>query len=173
MFHRALAVASMALILAITVSPSRAQNWAELYATGQAVAPGHRALPRTTPLPVPRSSVIGLIRRSAERHGVPVRLALAVSHVETRHNCTARGRAGELGPLQIKPATARGIGYRGPVSALRSCGAGLDMGMRHLAIAYRRCGSKVGAAALHNGGLGASCRSTRYTGRVMAALGRV
>jgi soluble lytic murein transglycosylase-like protein len=172
MFHRVL-LGLAALALAFITTPVQAQNWAELYAQGQAVAPGHRAMPRRVPLPVARSSVIGLIQRSAQRHGVPVRLAIAVSHVESRHRCDARGRAGELGPLQVKPATARGLGYRGPASALRSCGPGLEWGMRHLAAAYRKCGSKAGAARLHNRGLGSSCSGpSRYVGLVNAALRR-
>ena len=75
--------------------------------------------------------------------------------------------------MQIKPATARGLGYTGPASALNSCGAGLEWGMRHLAVAYQRCGSAAGAAALHNRGLGASCGRTAYSHRVtrlMASL---
>lgn len=121
-------------------------------------------------------AVTDLTRRIADvatRHGVPVRLALAVARVESGMRCVARGRAGELGPLQIKPATARGLGYTGPVSALNSCGAGLEWGMRHLAAAYRRCGTHAGAAALHNCGLAASCGRTAYSARVtrlMASL---
>ena len=57
------------------------------------------------------SSVQTLVIKSAHRHGVPASLALKVVKVESGFNCTARGRAGELGPLQIKPATARGIGW--------------------------------------------------------------
>ena len=57
---------------------------------------------------------------AAKRHGVPLAVARAVIRMESGGRCEARGRAGELGPLQIKPATARGIGYRGPISGLRS-----------------------------------------------------
>jgi soluble lytic murein transglycosylase-like protein len=174
MFHRVLALASLAFVLMIAVSPSRAQTWAEMYATGQVVAPGHRALPRTAPMPIARSSVEHLIRRSAERHGVPVRLALAVAKVESNFRCNAIGRAGERSVLQIKPATARGLGYRGSAAGLTNCGAGLDFGMRHLAAAWRRCGSKAGAMRLHNRGLGSSCHGGgAYVVRAMAALGRV
>lgn len=118
----------------------------------------------------------GVARRVAEvaaRHGVPARFAVAVARVESRLRCQAVGRHGELGPLQIKPATARGLGYTGPTSALNSCGAGLEWGMRHLAIAYQRCGTSAGAAALHNRGLASSCTRTAYSNavaRVMASL---
>ena len=85
---------------------------------------------------------------AAKRHGVPLAVARAVIRMESGGRCEARGRAGELGPLQIKPATARGIGYRGPISGLRSCTAGLDIGMKHLAMALQR-----GSVAFHNAGI--------------------
>lgn len=121
----------------------------------------------------PDSGIAGRVAESAVRHGVPAGLAVAVARLESGLRCQARGRAGELGPLQIKPATARGLGYRGPASALNSCGAGLEWGMRHLAVAYRRCGTHAGAAALHNRGLAAACTRTAYSLRVtrlMASL---
>lgn len=105
-----------------------------------------------------------LIDTAARRHGVPVNIARAAVRVESKGRCNARGRAGELGPLQIKPATARGLGYSGPASALATCGAGLEWGMRHLALAYRKCGH-VGP---HNYGLGGGCMRTAYVRKVMA-----
>ena len=105
------------------------------------------------------------IDAAARRHGVPVHVARATVRVESRGQCNARGRAGELGPLQIKLSTARGLGYRGSASALATCGAGLEWGMRHLAVAYRKCGH-VGP---HNYGLGGGCRRTAYVRKVMMA----
>lgn len=103
-----------------------------------------------------------LFAASASRHGVPVNIALAVIRLESGGRCDARGRHGELGPLQIKPATARGLGYGGPTSALATCGAGLEWGMRHLALAYRKCGHP----GPHNYGLGGSCRRTAYVQKI-------
>lgn len=174
MLNRLIGLVAIAFVLTLAVMPVRAhETWAELYAKGAAVPAGVRAMPRAAPLPVPRNSVVGLVQRSAERHGVPVALAVAVSHVESRHRCDARGQAGEMGPLQILPATARGLGYRGSAAGLRNCGVGLDLGMRHLAMAWKRCGTKTGAARLHNRGLGSSCSGpSRYVGLVSAALRR-
>ncbi len=151
-------------------------TWAMLYATGQPDAEG--SAPRqmrgrvdaAAPQGADRSSVARRISEAASRHGVPASLALAVARVESNMRCEARGRAGELGPLQIKPATARGLGYAGPASALNSCGAGLEWGMRHLAVAYRQCGSAAGAAALHNRGLASSCTRTAYSSRVTRVM---
>jgi Transglycosylase SLT domain len=95
-----------------------------------------------------------LIVTTAERYGVPKFLALKVAKVESSFTCDAQGKAGELGPLQIKPETARMIGYRGVISALRSCGAGLEWGMKHLALAIRS-----GGVWKHNQGLAAKVKS--------------
>jgi hypothetical protein len=100
------------------------------------------------------SFVQKLIAASAERYGVPKSLALKVAKVESSFTCDAEGRAGELGPLQIKPATARMIGYKGLISALRSCGAGLEWGMKHLAMAL-----SAGGLWKHNQGLAAKRKS--------------
>lgn len=151
-------------------------TWATLYAAGQPAletsAPRQMRGPAgvTAPQGGDRSTVAQRISEVAARHGVPASLALAVARVESNMRCQARGRAGELGPLQIKPATARGLGYSGPASALNSCGAGLEWGIRHLAVAYRQCGSAAGAAALHNRGLASSCTRTAYSSRVTRVM---
>lgn len=111
----------------------------------------------------------GVIAAMARRQGVPVRLALAVVAVESRGNCRAVGRAGELGPLQIKLRTARGLGYRGSAAGLRNCGVGLYWGMRHLALSYRKCRSAV----LHQKGLAGSCRRTSYSAKVQRMASRI
>jgi hypothetical protein len=108
-----------------------------------------------------------MIAAAAKRHGVPIELALIVADVESQSNCFARGMAGELGPLQIKPATARLLGYTGPEFALQSCGEGLEWGMKHLALALQQ-----GGVWKHNQGLWAKQRSaygTKYERTVLAS----
>jgi hypothetical protein len=89
-----------------------------------------------------------LIVMVAQRYGVPVELALRVADIESGCDCYARGAHGELGPLQIKPATARMLGYEGPDFALQTCGEGLEWGMKHLALAIQ-----LGGVWKHNQGL--------------------
>jgi len=108
-----------------------------------------------------------MIAAAAQRYGVPIELALIVADVESHTNCFAVGLAGELGPLQIKPATARLIGYTGPDFALQSCGEGLEWGMKHLALALQH-----GGVCKHNQGLWAKQRSaygTKYERTVLAS----
>lgn len=109
-----------------------------------------------------------MIIAAAQRHGVPIDLALRVAQVESRCDCFARGRHGELGPLQIKPTTARVLGYSGNDQALQSCGEGLEWGMKHLALALKR-----GGVWKHQQGLWAKQRNAngqKYEKSVLAAF---
>jgi len=94
-----------------------------------------------------------LIRKAAAKHGVPVNIAKAVVQVESNFNPRARGSAGEVGLMQIKPATARGIGYRGSTKALYDPETNLEWGMRYLAGAHKRAGGDVcGTILRYNAG---------------------
>lgn len=103
----------------------------------------------------PAGDVERLVLAAADRNGVPGWIGLRVAQVESRLDCHALGRHGELGPLQIKPTTARDLGFKGSDSELQSCGAGLEWGMKHLAMALAR-----GGVWKHQQGLYAKSRST-------------
>jgi soluble lytic murein transglycosylase-like protein len=77
-----------------------------------------------------------LIRRHAAENGVPAALADAVVRIESRYNPRA-SNGGALGLMQIKPQTARGLGYGGPASGLLDAETNLRFGMKYLAQAYR------------------------------------
>jgi len=108
-------------------------------------------------------------RAAAARFGVPMSTALAVCRLESGFRCTAVGGAGELGLLQIKLNTARGLGYRGTRRGLLGCATGAYWGMKHLALAIRK-----GGVWKHNQGLGAKrpTRAARIYARKVAALRR-
>nr|WP_319387691.1 lytic transglycosylase domain-containing protein [uncultured Roseibium sp.] len=94
-----------------------------------------------------------LIRKAAAKHGVPVKIAKAVVEVESNFNPRARGRAGEVGLMQIKPATARGIGYRGSTNALYDPETNIEWGMKYLAGAHERAnGDLCGTILRYNAG---------------------
>ncbi|WP_236042489.1 lytic transglycosylase domain-containing protein [Roseibium aggregatum] len=100
-----------------------------------------------------KSNYAKLIRKAAAKHGVPVKIAKAVVEVESNFNPRARGRAGEVGLMQIKPATARGIGYRGSTKALYDPATNLEWGMKYLAGAHKRAnGDLCGTILRYNAG---------------------
>lgn len=115
-----------------------------------------------------------LIRKAARKHGVPERVALAVVQVESNFNPRARGSAGEIGLMQIKPATARGLGFRGASKALYDPQTNLEWGMRYLAGAHKRAsGDLCGTILRYNAGHFAKRMnpvSSRYCSKVKAIL---
>ena len=111
-----------------------------------------------------------LIAKHAEENGVPVTLAHAVITIESRYNPRARGQAGEIGLMQIKPATARGMGYQGSIKALYDPDTNLRWGMKYLGEAHRRGGGTVcGTILKYNAGhyaKGMNKVSAKYCGKV-------
>jgi soluble lytic murein transglycosylase-like protein len=115
--------------------------------------------------------VPGIIAEAARSAGVPVALAQAVAHVETRHRCGMIGGVGERGPMQVRPSTAHGLGYRGPVAGLSDCRTGAAWGMRYLRLALDRArGDWMHGATLYNAGIGSRRTRSAYGQRVLAAV---
>lgn len=97
-----------------------------------------------------------IIARHAAKHGVPLSLARAVVRVESNFRANARGRAGEIGLMQIKPATARGMGYSGSAKGLYDPETNIRYGMKYLAGAHRLGGGDTcGTILRYNAGHGA------------------
>lgn len=112
-------------------------------------------------------SVQNMVIAEAKRQGVPVGLALAVAKAESNFRCGAIGRAGERGVMQIKPQTARGLGYKGPASGLNNCATGIRYGMIYLKQAYRKAGGNAHhAATLYNAGIYSKKKSSSYAKKI-------
>lgn len=111
-----------------------------------------------------------LISSHARSQGVPESLAHAVISVESNYRANARGSAGEVGLMQIKPATARMMGYRGTAKGLYNPETNIKYGMLYLAKAHQLGGGTTcGTILKYNAGHGAKRMnpvSQRYCGKV-------
>lgn len=97
-----------------------------------------------------------IVSRYAKEYGVPASLAHAVIHVESNYRVDARGGAGEVGLMQIKPATARMLGFQGNHKALFDPETNIRYGMKYLAMAQDLSdGSTCGTILKYNAGHGA------------------
>lgn len=85
-----------------------------------------------------RGAIDKIIDRHAKANGVPLKLARAVVRIESNYRTNARGSAGEVGLMQIKPATARLMGYRGSLRGLFDPETNIKYGMKYLGIAHER-----------------------------------
>lgn len=116
-----------------------------------------------------------IIARYAAAYGVPVSLAHAVVRVESNYRANARGSAGEIGLMQIKPATARGLGYSGSAKGLYNPETNIKYGMKYLGQAHKLSGgSTCGTILKYNAGHGAKRMnpvSARYCAKVRRHLG--
>ena len=127
--------------------------------------------------PVPAVAVSGdadldrLIATHAAQNGVPLELAHAVIRKESRHNPRATGR-GTIGLMQIKPATARGIGYRGSAQGLYDPDTNLTWGMRYLGRAYELAGGDICGTVLRYQGGHRATRMTKASSRYCADVKR-
>ncbi|MBL1406650.1 MAG: transglycosylase SLT domain-containing protein [Rhizobiales bacterium] len=103
-----------------------------------------------------RARYTALITKYAQAYGVPVRLAHAVVQVESNFRANARGGVGEIGLMQLRLATARGIGYKGSAKALYNPETNIKYGMKYLGKAYKLGGGTTcGAILKYNAGHGA------------------
>ncbi len=99
----------------------------------------------------------GRIAAHAKAAGLPAELAEAVVRHESRFNPKARGRHGEIGLMQIKPQTARALGYSGTAAGLYDVETNLKWGMAYLAGAYKLAGGDTcGTILRYNAGHGAT-----------------
>jgi len=93
------------------------------------------------------SSIQSLITSVANQFGVPPSIALAVAQKESGFNQAAVGAAGELGVMQLMPATAAGLGVD-PSDLTQNVTGGVSL----LASLYQQFGDWSDALAAYNAG---------------------
>jgi len=84
-----------------------------------------------------RAQYEALVATHAQANGVPEALVHRVIVRESRYQPHLIGRGGTIGLMQIKLATARGLGYTGTADGLRDPNTNLTYAVKYLAGAYR------------------------------------
>ncbi len=115
-----------------------------------------------------------IINRYAATYGVPSALAHAVVRHESNFQPNVRGKAGEIGLMQIKLSTARSLGYTGSAKGLYDPSTNIQFGMKYLAMAQKLGGgSTCGTILKYNAGHGAkrmNPTSAKYCSSVKAYM---
>jgi len=88
-----------------------------------------------------RAQYEALVATHASANGVPEALVHRVIVRESKYQPALVGRGGTIGLMQIKLATARGLGYTGTAEGLRDPETNLTYGVKYLAGAYRAANS--------------------------------
>src|SRR5213080_3383927 len=89
-----------------------------------------------------------LVAVHARANNVPEALVHRVIVRESKYHPDLVGRGGTIGLMQIKLATARGLGYTGDAAGLRDPDTNLAYGIKYLAGAWRAANSDH-ARAVH------------------------
>ncbi len=95
-----------------------------------------------------RPVILAKIEVHAAGAGVPVDTATAVVLQESSFRPNVTGAAGEIGLMQLKCQTARGIGYKGSCEELYDPDTNLHYGLRYLKKALNR-----GSVGYYNAGI--------------------
>lgn len=124
-----------------------------------------------------RQSYIDIVRREASARGLPPEVAEAVAHVETGFRPDAVGAVGEIGLMQIRPATAEMLGHDGGALGLFDPETNARFAVRYLATAWKLANGDLCRALMkYRAGHGAevmSPLSANYCLRAKAYLARL
>ena len=109
-----------------------------------------------------RAQYDALVASHAQANGVPEALVHRVIVRESRYQPHLIGRGGTIGLMQIKLATARGLGYTGTAEGLRDPNTNLTYAVKYLAGAYRAAnGDHKRAMAYYASGYYAAAKRQR------------
>jgi soluble lytic murein transglycosylase-like protein len=89
------------------------------------------------PASAQKAAYDAMVAAHAQENGVPEALVHRVIVRESKYHPTLIGRGGAIGLMQIKLATARGLGYTGNAEGLRDADTNLKYAVKYLAGAYR------------------------------------
>jgi soluble lytic murein transglycosylase-like protein len=93
-----------------------------------------------------RAQYESMVATHASANNVPEALVHRVIVRESKYHPNLIGRGGTIGLMQIKLATARGLGYTGDAAGLRDPNTNLTWGVKYLAGAYRAANGDHGRA---------------------------
>jgi soluble lytic murein transglycosylase-like protein len=119
------------------------------------LSPSASAVPAKSLTPAPKRAdderhapILVLVDKHAAALGLPAAFARAIVRVESNFNPKATGRQKEVGLMQIKYETARGIGFTGTREELYDPDTNLKWGMKYLARAWKLGGATPCGAVL-------------------------
>ena len=120
------------------------------------------ALPFPQTAHAQRAEYDALVATHAQANGVPEALVHRVIVRESRYQPHLVGRGGTIGLMQIKLATARGLGYTGDAAGLRDPNTNLTYAVKYLAGAWRAAnGDANRAVSYYAGGYYAAAKRQR------------
>jgi hypothetical protein len=109
------------------------------------------AIPETTETPdnsaserfPVRAAIRAIIERETATTRLPADIAEAVVFVESRYDSSVVGGVGEIGVMQVRPETAKMLGFRGSLTELAELETNIHYGVIYLSKAWRLAGGDL------------------------------
>jgi soluble lytic murein transglycosylase-like protein len=118
-----------------------------------------------------------IIKKEAEKNGLPPDIADAVAAIESGYDPAAVGTVGEIGLMQVRPETALMLGFKGDLEELARPDVNIHYGVTYLSQAWRLAGGDLCRTLMkYRAGHGEevmSPLSVIYCGRARAHLAEV
>jgi len=115
-----------------------------------------------------------IVLAEAQAAGVPGELALAIARIESNFTCGARGKEDATGVMQIKPATARSMGFNGKNTELLDCKIGAHYAVAYLAAALEAAeGDQCLAVAYYRAGIQERRLSTKHCAMAQGVMEQI
>lgn len=115
-----------------------------------------------------------IVLAEARAAGVPGELALAIARIESNFTCGARGQEHAMGVMQIKPATARSMGFKGNSKQLLECQTGAHYAVAYLKAALEAAdGDQCLAVAYYRAGIQERRLSTKHCALAQGVLEQI
>jgi len=115
-----------------------------------------------------------VVKAAAEKAGLPVEIVDAVIRTESGYNPNVTGAVGEIGLMQVRPSTARLLGFSGTLEEMREPRTNIALGVAYLAGAWRLANGDICTTVMkYRAGHGEtrfSVRSIDYCQRVRSYL---
>jgi soluble lytic murein transglycosylase-like protein len=89
-----------------------------------------------------------LVKKAAEKAGLPSEIVDAVIRTESGYDPNVTGAVGEVGLMQVRPSTARLLGFTGTLEELREPHTNIALGVSYLAGAWRLAGGDICTAVM-------------------------
>jgi soluble lytic murein transglycosylase-like protein len=164
----------MTLSLACLASAADAQPASMVLAHANGLASFPESTKALLPAKGARATYLSIIQREAASAGLPVQIADAVAQIESGYNPSVIGGVGEIGLMQVRPATAAMLGFKGTPAELAQPEVNIRYGVRYLAEAWRLSNGDLCRALMkYRAGHGSetmSPLSVTYCSRAQAVL---
>lgn len=118
-----------------------------------------------------------LLKKEAEKNGLPPDIADSVAAIESGYDPGVVGSAGEIGLMQVLPGTAAMLGFKGDLTELAKPEINIHFGVTYLAEAWRLANGDLCRALMKyragHGEENMSALSATYCSRALAHLAAI